>query len=134
MDQELADFLDYCRIERRLAPLTCSAYARDVGTCIVFLKREGLVTVDEVRAPHLRRFLVEESIARPAPSSQARAVAALKSFFAFLHENEQIERDPARLAHAQEARGTPGRTGPARARASPGCDSAGRRLEAQPRR
>jgi site-specific recombinase XerC len=45
MRQELADFLDYCRIERRLAPLTCSAYERDVGTCIAFLEREGLVTV-----------------------------------------------------------------------------------------
>jgi site-specific recombinase XerD len=96
MRQEFADFIDYCRIERRLAPLTCSAYERDVGTCIAFLEREGLVTVGEVRPPHLRRFLVEESTTRPAPSSQARAVAALKSFFGFLYENEQIERDPAR--------------------------------------
>jgi site-specific recombinase XerC len=29
MHQELADFLDYCRVERRLAPLTCSAYERE---------------------------------------------------------------------------------------------------------
>ena len=51
MHQELADFLDYCRIERRLAPLTCSAYARDASTCIAFLEREGLVTVGEVGTP-----------------------------------------------------------------------------------
>ena len=43
MRRELADFLDYCRLERRLAPLTCSAYERDVGTCIAFLEREGIV-------------------------------------------------------------------------------------------
>jgi site-specific recombinase XerD len=102
--QELADFLDYCRIERRLAPMTCSAYERDVGTCIAFLEREGLVTVNEVRPPHLRRFLVEESITRPAPSSQARAVAALKSFFGFLYENEQINRDPARVLRTPKKR------------------------------
>jgi site-specific recombinase XerD len=102
--QELADFLDYCRVERRLAPLTCSAYKRDVGTCIAFLEREGLVTVGEVRPPHLRRFLVEESITRPSPSSQARAVAALKSFFGFLYENEQIERDPARVLRTPKKR------------------------------
>jgi site-specific recombinase XerD len=104
MHQELADFLDYCHIERRLAPLTCSAYARDVGTCIAFLERVGLVTVGEVRPPHLRRFLVEESVRRPAPSSQARAVAALKSFFGFLYENEQIERDPARVLRTPKKR------------------------------
>jgi site-specific recombinase XerD len=104
MRQELADFLDYCSIERRLAPLTCSAYKRDVGTCIAFLEREGLVTVAEVATPHLRRFLVEESTSRPAPSSQARAVAALKSFFGFLYENEQIERDPARALRTPKKR------------------------------
>jgi site-specific recombinase XerD len=104
MRQELADFLDYCRIERRLAPLTCSAYERDVGTCIAFLEREGLVTVSEVRTPHLRRFLVEESLTRPSSSSQARAVAALKSFFGFLYENEQIERDPARALRTPKKR------------------------------
>jgi len=104
MRQELADFLDYCRIERRLAPLTCSAYERDVGTCIAFLEREGLVTVGEVRPLHLRRFLAEESVRRPAPSSQARAVAALKCFFRFLEENEQIDRDPARVLRTPKKR------------------------------
>jgi integrase/recombinase XerC len=104
MRQELADFLDYCRVERRLAPLTCSAYARDVGTCIAFLEAQGLITVSEVRPPHLRRFLIEESTTRPSPSSQARAVAALKSFFAFLYENEQIERDPARVLRTPKKR------------------------------
>jgi site-specific recombinase XerC len=39
MRRELADFLDYCRLERRLAPLTCSAYERDVGACLTFLER-----------------------------------------------------------------------------------------------
>ena len=34
MDAELADFMRYCAIERRLAPLTCSAYERDVRACV----------------------------------------------------------------------------------------------------
>jgi integrase/recombinase XerD len=104
MRQELADFLDYCSIERRLAPITWSAYKRDVETCVSFLERQGLVTVSEVRPTHLRRFLAEESVRRPATSSQARTVAALKCFFRFLYENEQIQRDPARVLRTPKKR------------------------------
>ncbi|MGH2969806.1 MAG: site-specific integrase, partial [Solirubrobacteraceae bacterium] len=104
MHRELADFLAYCRIERRLAPLTCSAYERDVGACIAFLEGQGIVTVSEVRPADLRRFLADEATRRPAPSSQARTVAALKCFFRFLLQNEQIERDPALVLRTPKKR------------------------------
>jgi site-specific recombinase XerD len=93
--EEVDDFLRYCRVERRLAPLTCSAYERDVRACQAFLSTAGIASWAEVRPPHLRRFLAAEATHRPAPSSQARTVAALKGFFRFLVENEAIERDPA---------------------------------------
>jgi site-specific recombinase XerC len=32
--EELDDFLHHCRVERRLAPLTCQAYERDVRACL----------------------------------------------------------------------------------------------------
>lgn len=95
MQQELDDFLTFCRIERRLAPLTCSAYGRDVRACIEFLKARGLTAVDEVRPADLRAFLADEATHRPAVSSQARTIAALKGFFRFLIENEVLARDPA---------------------------------------
>jgi hypothetical protein len=47
-------------------------YKRDVGTCVAFLEREGIVTVRDVLPIHLRRFLAEESICRPSSSRQAR--------------------------------------------------------------
>ena len=104
MRRELADFLDYCRLERRLAPLTCSAYERDVGACLANLEREGIVTVSEVGPADLRRFLADEATRRPAPSSQARTVAALKCFFRFLLENEQIDRDAALVLRTPKKR------------------------------
>jgi integrase len=104
MRQELAEFLDYCRLERRLAPLTCSAYERDVVACLAFLEREGIATLSEVRPADLRRFLADEAARRPAPSSQARTVAALKCFFRFLLENEQLERDPAQVVRTPRKR------------------------------
>ena len=109
MRQELADFLDYCRVERRLAPLTCSAYERDVGTCVDYLEREGLVTVGEVRPLHLRRFLTEESVRRPAlqPGAGRRRAQVLLPLPGGDRANRP--RPCARPAHAEEARGAPGR-------------------------
>jgi integrase/recombinase XerC len=105
MQDALDDFLTYCRIERRLAPLTCSAYARDVTACLRFLQAQlGIRAWAEVRPPHLRRFLADEAIRRPAASSQARTVAALKGFFRFLLENEEIAQNPAQMLRTPKKR------------------------------
>jgi site-specific recombinase XerD len=91
---EVDDFLHFCRVERRLAPLTCSAYERDIRACVTFLSEHGIGDLALVRPPDLRRFLASEVERRPALGSQARTVAALKGFFRFLVENEYLERDP----------------------------------------
>lgn len=104
MRAELDDFLHYCRVERRLAPLTCSAYERDVRACLTFLQRSGVDELGSVRVPDLRRFLADESLRRPAVSSQARTVAALKCFFRFCVESEYLERDPAAVLRTPKKR------------------------------
>jgi site-specific recombinase XerD len=93
--KELVDFLRFCASERRLAPMTCSAYERDVSACLGYLQGEGIEDLAEVKVTHLRAFLAEEQKRRPAVSSQARTTAALKSFFRFLVEEERLVRDPA---------------------------------------
>ena len=104
MRPELDGFLNHCRLERRLAPLTCSAYERDVSACLRFLDAEGIAELAAVRAPDLRRFLADEITRRPSPSSQARTVAALKCFFRFCVENEYLERDPAAVLRTPKKR------------------------------
>jgi site-specific recombinase XerD len=104
MDRELSDFLVFCATERRLAPATCHAYERDVGACLRFLADEGISDLPAVRPPDLRRFLVDEATRRPAPSSQARTVAALKCFFRFCVENEYLDRDPALVLRTPKKR------------------------------
>jgi site-specific recombinase XerD len=102
--EEVQDFATFCRVERRLAELTCSAYERDVGACRAFMEHSGLASWNEVRPPDLRRFLAVEAEHRPAPASQARTVAALKGFFRFLLENEAIDRDPALVLRTPKKR------------------------------
>ena len=104
MFDELDDFLQHCGVERRLAPLTCSAYERDVRACLNFVEREGVSYLADVRTPQLRRFLADEVTRRPAPASQARTVAALKCFFRFCVENEHLERDPAAVLRTPKKR------------------------------
>ena len=108
MGPELDDFLRFCAVERRLAPATCRAYERDVRACLTFLQKDSLTALGDVRAPDLRRFLADEATRRPAPSSQARTVAALKGFFRFCVENEYLERDRRRCcARPRSARRCP---------------------------
>ena len=104
MKAELTDFLHYCRVERRLADLTCTAYERDVSACLRFLQAEGFMAWAAVRPPDLRRFLAAEAERRPALGSQARTVAALKVFFRFCVENEYLERDPALVLRTPKKR------------------------------
>ena len=100
----LSDFLIYCRVERRLAELTCKAYERDVRACLDFLRSQGISALVEIHTSELRRFLAEESTHRPAPSSQARTVAALRCFFRFCVEREYLQRDPAHVLRTPKKR------------------------------
>jgi integrase/recombinase XerC len=105
MFNALSDFVIFCRIERRLSELTCRAYERDVRACLTFLRdQEGVCALGDVRTPELRRFLADEAQRRPAPSSQARTVAALRCFFRFCVESEHLERDPAYVLRTPKKR------------------------------
>src|SRR5438270_4371485 len=104
MHEQVTDFLHYCRIERRLADLTCAAYERDVKACVRFLNEHGIDDLRLVRAPDLRRFLAAEAERRPALGSQARTVAALKGFFRFCVENEALDRDPSLVLRTPKKR------------------------------
>jgi site-specific recombinase XerD len=104
MFNALSDFIIFCRVERRLADLTCKAYERDVRACLEFQRSQGITALAEIRTPDLRRFLAQEATHRPAPSSQARTVAALRCFFRFCVENDYLERDPAHVLRTPKKR------------------------------
>jgi site-specific recombinase XerD len=66
--EELADFLRFCRSERRLAPMACSAYERDVSACLAYLQGQGIEDLAEVRVTHLP----SASLSRRSASSVTR--------------------------------------------------------------
>jgi site-specific recombinase XerD len=99
----LSDFVVFCRVERRLAELTCKAYERDVRACVEHLRGQELAVLAEAQTVHLRRFLAEATH-RPSPSSQARTVAALRCFFRFCVESNYAEHDPAHVLRTPKKR------------------------------
>lgn len=100
----IADYVIYLRVERRLADATCIAYERNVRKCIEFLRSQGIAALAEIRTPDLRRFVADEAIRRPAPSSQTQTIAALRGFFRFCVESEYLERDPAYVLRTPKKR------------------------------
>jgi integrase/recombinase XerC len=98
------DFLVFCEVERRLSPATCRAYRRDVTACLEFLAARGIEELAAVSVRDLRAFLAREHAHRPAPSSQARTVAALRCFFRFCVGSDYLDRDPAQVLRTPKKR------------------------------
>lgn len=84
-------------VERRLAPATCRACRREVSACMAFLRSIGIRRLEEARLRHLRGFLDAETSHRPAPSSQARTIAAFANLLPLLCP-ERVPRARSRAA------------------------------------
>ena len=89
----LAHYAETLRAEKNLSPFTLRNYAHDLRHYFDFLdEREGAVpTVDKLTVRAYLSSLVE---ARLAPSSVARKVSTLRSFYRYLRFEGVIESDP----------------------------------------
>ncbi|HSR50824.1 MAG TPA: tyrosine recombinase XerC [Acidobacteriota bacterium] len=97
---EIRDFLDYIRRQRDYSPQTWKAYRRDLTEFTAFLSRGGRDTSASLRdIDHIsiREFLGHLYDRGNSKSSAARKLAAVKSFFRFLHREGKVESNPARL-------------------------------------
>src|SRR5271170_7959852 len=98
MERLLSDFLAYMELERGLSRNTLEAYRSDLLQLAAFL-RERHLDVLEVGHAELSAFFAElsggdgESPA-VAPSTLARKVACVRSFYRHLRKDGVIEHDP----------------------------------------
>jgi integrase/recombinase XerD len=86
----LLDFLAYLELERGLSRNTLGAYRTDLLQLGEFLDRRGL-SAASVGHGELAAFLSELGV---APSTLARKVACLRSFYRYLRREGTIEHDP----------------------------------------
>jgi integrase/recombinase XerD len=99
LDRWVEDFLAYARFERGLSANTVDAYRRDLAMWQVFCKEQridaGRAGSEDVTA-YLEKLRAGSSPAtKPlAPSSVARMLVSLRSFYRFLRREELLDIDP----------------------------------------
>ena len=96
METDIKLFLEYLTVELGLAQNTKDAYGRDLKLFATQVKKsiKNITRQDVIAYMH---FLKKE---RYAPSSMARKLAALKSFFRFMTAEGYLEIDPAEVIEA----------------------------------
>ncbi len=98
MEKEIADFLEYLRTEKGYSDNTTAAYKNDLSQFYQYLRQNtgrDLTSWRQVGAETVEDYVDQMTASSSyAPSSIARKVAALKSFFHHLESKKRIDEDP----------------------------------------
>ncbi len=96
---EVADFLTHLEKERDVSPHTLTAYRRDLDEFVTFLGKYygvGAWSWQGLDRLAIRGFLAHLTRKKLNKRSIARSLSAVRSFYKYLHRNEQVEANPAR--------------------------------------
>lgn len=96
----LEDFLDALRVESGAARNTTAAYRRDLEAFLARLHRAGVQAFDRIAPTDVVDHMAGLRAAGAAESSVARALAAIRMFFAHLIGEGHLRRDPCALITA----------------------------------
>ena len=97
MRSKLNRFLRYLQIERSFSQGTIKGYRLDIERGLIpFLRQRGKFEVGDVTKADIRAYLDYVASGRGnSNATRARKLAAIKSFFNYLVENEELEVNPA---------------------------------------
>jgi len=95
-------YIDYLRVERRLAANTLDSYARDLRALSTFAAHEGRKPESLTRAD-LEQFVQQRMSSGLSPRSVARTIASVRGYYRYLVLDRQIERTPADDMHPPRA-------------------------------
>jgi integrase/recombinase XerD len=91
---QIPRFLDHLRFERGVASRTLEAYQHDVMRLAVFLRAAGRASAAEATAGDLRAYVLRLKDVGLAPSSIARNISAIRTYFGFLISETLVVADP----------------------------------------
>ncbi|OAV43086.1 site-specific tyrosine recombinase XerD [Lewinella sp. 4G2] len=100
-DQALRSFSGYLKLNRGYSDHTLTAYQSDVSKFPAYLELRGwALSPTHIEAFHLDGFIVYLAELGLGARSQARLISALKTFFAYLLDENLILADPTELLKA----------------------------------
>lgn len=94
----IEDYLIHLRIEKQLSDHTVEGYGHDLERLAAWAAQSGIAHPGKVSATRLRDFI--EYLAADCflnPRSLGRNLSAIRSFYAFLLSDQQIQENPAEL-------------------------------------
>jgi integrase/recombinase XerC len=89
--QELADFLQRLKTERRLSPHTVAAYQHDLNALLGFCERESIASFEALDSFAVRRFAAESHRRGLGARSVARRLSAVRTFLGYLIERGALK-------------------------------------------
>jgi integrase/recombinase XerD len=95
LDPLLDHYLTHVRVEKGLSPRTVDAYAQDLRAYLDGLHRERVRSADEVTTGHVEDHLAALAGRGLSARSQARHLAAVRTFHRFLLADRITTKDPA---------------------------------------
>lgn len=94
MEQQIEEYLAYLSVERGLAQNTLDAYGRDLRAYARFLQQHSVNSFCNTEKEAVRAYLEQLHNLGRASSTISRNLAAIKSFYHFLVEEDVLEDDP----------------------------------------
>jgi len=90
MHPQIHDYLQHCKIEKRLSDKTIKAYRQDLNQLAKHLRNNYKIEEsNRVSKIHIRSFLLEYQ--HLSPASQKRKIASFKAYFKYLYQGGILE-------------------------------------------
>ena len=96
-------FIAHLGYERRLSPLTCKHYRRDLEALALFAADQGVGAWGDLDSEHLRAFSARCYRRGLSARSIQRSLSAARSFFRYLLREKHVRRNPAAGVRAPKA-------------------------------
>ncbi|MEJ2298057.1 MAG: tyrosine recombinase XerC [Woeseiaceae bacterium] len=97
-------FIRHLETERRLSPLTCKNYRRDIDTLLVWLESAGVTTWRDVDEEHIRAFSAACFRRGLSARSIQRRLSAARTFFRYLLREKAVGKNPVASVSAPKSR------------------------------
>lgn len=95
-DLYIKNYKAFLTLEKQLSKNTIDAYLSDLDRLVVFTKDQS-VSLNKLTTSDLKSFISFLHRLEIAPTTQARILSGIKSFYRFLHLEDVIEDDPSAL-------------------------------------